>query len=144
MKNLKTLSYLHKLRCIQGDAESTFHIFLLPPSGRIGLCYPHYTERKPGRKTVPLLTQMCCFLFILVSQVFRHRLKKQKMNLTCLVLAFPKLFIYISYSLTGGMSRRENVMEKSRSIKRSSSVLRFLLSENIYRLIKHYVKQLEE
>lgn len=46
---------------------------------------------------------------------------------TCLVFVVPKLLMYMSYSLTGGMSRREKVMEKSRSISRSSSALRFLL-----------------
>lgn len=47
-------------------------------------------------------------------------------RLTCLVFAVPKLLMYMSYSLTGGRSKTEKVTEKSRSMRRSSSVLRFL------------------
>lgn len=46
--------------------------------------------------------------------------------LTCLVFFFPKFLIYMSYSFTGGRSKRENVKEKSRSMSRSSLVLRTL------------------
>ena len=46
--------------------------------------------------------------------------------LTCLVFFFPKFLMYMSYSFTGGRSRREKVKEKSRSISRSSFVLRVL------------------
>lgn len=45
---------------------------------------------------------------------------------TCLVFAFPKFLMYMSYSFTGGRSKIENVVEKSSSISRSSSSLRFL------------------
>lgn len=47
-------------------------------------------------------------------------------RLTCLVFAVPKLLMYMSYSLTGGRSKMEKVTEKSRSMRRSSSALRFL------------------
>lgn len=46
--------------------------------------------------------------------------------LTCLVFLLPKFRMYMSYSLTGGRSRREKVKEKSRSISRSSFALRVL------------------
>lgn len=45
---------------------------------------------------------------------------------TCLVFFFPKFLMYMSYSFTGGRSKRENVNEKSRSMSRSSFALRVL------------------
>lgn len=53
-------------------------------------------------------------------------MSRVKETLTCLVFAAPKVLMYMSYSFTGGRSKREAVIEKSRSIKRRSSVLRFL------------------
>lgn len=46
--------------------------------------------------------------------------------LTCLVFFFPKFLMYMSYSFTGGRSKRENVNEKSKSMSRSSFALRVL------------------
>lgn len=46
--------------------------------------------------------------------------------LTCLVFFLPKFLIYMSYSFTGGRSKKENVNEKSRSMSRSNFVLRVL------------------
>lgn len=53
-------------------------------------------------------------------------------DVTCLVFAVPKFLMYMSYSLTGGRSKMENVIEKSRSIKRRISALRFLQSEKVH------------
>lgn len=47
--------------------------------------------------------------------------------------------MYMSYSFTGGRSKMENVIEKSRSIKRRSSALRFLQSEKVH--IENQIKQ---
>lgn len=46
--------------------------------------------------------------------------------LTCLVFFLPKFLMYMSYSFTGGRSKKENVNEKSRSMSRSNFVLRVL------------------
>ena len=46
--------------------------------------------------------------------------------LTCLVFFFPKFRMYMSYSFTGGRSRREKVKEKSMSMSRSNFALRIL------------------
>lgn len=69
------------------------------------------------------------FLFLfynLVTGICVKQQRQQTQTLTCLVFAVPKFLIYMSYSLTGGRSKRENVVEKSRSIKRRRSVPRFL------------------
>ncbi len=61
--------------------------------------------------------------------------------LTCFVLAVPKFLMYMSYSLTGGRSNREKVMEKSKSIRRRSSSLRFLQIKYIKILINWLVNK---
>lgn len=60
------------------------------------------------------------------SLTLRSRAQPVPAGLTCLVFFLPKFLMYMSYSFTGGRSKKENVNEKSRSMSRSNLVLRVL------------------
>lgn len=103
------------------DAASTSRTSPLPPSGRLGRRCPRCTERTPAQKSFNV-----SFCLNRASLRCTEREVKIKQTQTCLVFAFPKFLMYMSYSFTGGRSKTENVVEKSSSISRSSSTLRFL------------------
>lgn len=125
------------LGCPLEDAVSTSHTPLSPLSGCLGRRYPHYTERKPAKDRVFTLFTHGGYSLFIFSCLNKHI--KQTEAVTCLVFAVPKFLMYMSYSLTGGRSKMENVSEKSRSIKRRSSALRFLQSEKVH--MEHKIKQ---
>lgn len=106
-------SYHHRLHSSQEDAGSTSGQSPSPLSGCLCPRCPRYTGRKPDKDVSTL-------------HLRSFNTTEPSEKLTCLVFAVPKLLIYLSYSFTGGRSKTENVTEKSRSMRRSSSVLRFL------------------
>lgn len=77
--------------------------------------------------------------FFLLFYNFAIQRDRRNKTPTCLVFAVPKFLIYMSYSLTGGRSNMEKVIEKSSSIRRSSSVQRFLEPDKTHtgRIKKH-------
>lgn len=108
------VSYPRRHRQTREDAASTSHTSPLLLSGCLGRRCPRCIERTPEHIAS---TSICFFT--------RQSCGKNK-TLTCLVFAFPKFLMYMSYSFTGGRSKMETVVEKSSSISRSSSALRFL------------------
>lgn len=104
------------------DAASTSHTSRSPLSVCLCRRCPRYTERTPEYGSLNTW-------FIHLSDLTENLKKTEEKILTCLVFAAPKFLMYMSYSFTGGRSKMENVMEKSRSIRRSSSSLRFLESQ---------------
>lgn len=117
--NSSVVTYPHRRHHTLEDAASTSRTSLSPLS--VCLCQrcPRCTERTPECGSFNTR-------FIHLSDLTENLKKTEEKILTCLVFAAPKFLMYISYSFTGGRSKMEKVMEKSRSIRRSSSSLRFL------------------